>query len=273
MPSIKTPYYSLHPSDNSRWVIIESNDGLKVDTEIRLFGYRHRCKPSIITKENIRIPCSFLCCYGGCYVSLEEIKNIEKILSKIKEDLQSDSINLLNSQNDQIYDPEDRIEEEELYKIRCAPDEWYFEEDSKYKKMTSREKNMALEEEFKYPPKNHCIFLMKNGYCAIHKYFIDNQECWYQKQNKFNICTTFPLDIRPQDRTIGFMEDFQDFFFEKVSCISDDEELKKALQMPYIIWNMKEIIIDRYGEIWWKALNQVAKDWRAKKINIDSLYK
>lgn len=272
MASIKTNQYILYPSDNPQWVIIESNDGLKVDTEVRLFGFRHRCKPSYINRNGFRIPCSYLCCYAGCYVSAQEIRNVEKILPDILKDLQDDSQRVIEQYNNQIYDPSDRIIEDDLYKIRCAPTEWYYEESPQLSKMSADEIEQIMEKEFKFPPKNHCLFLMKNGFCALHKYFLEIGEIWYHKENKFNICTTFPLDIRVQDHTIGFMENFEEFFFEKVACVSYDEELKKALNMPYIIYSMKEIIIDRFGETWWKALNQVAKDWRANKIKILSLY-
>ncbi len=272
MSLIETPNYRLFPSDSSKWVIIESKDGLKIDTEIRILGFRHTCRPHVIKRHGSSIMCSRLCCYGGCYVTPAEIQKISHILPKIKQDLPEDSLAVLNKYQDEFTDPEDHDEEENLYKIRCAPREWVYEDDPELKSCTPEEINKTMDEEFSFPPKNHCLFLMDNGYCAVHKYFLDQGEKWFQQGNKFQICTTFPLDIRPQDQTLAFMDEFEEFFFEKVSCISDDEELKKALRMPYITYDMKDILVDRFSLSFWNALDQVGKDWRAGKINIQDLY-
>ena len=273
MDLIETSLYRLYPSDSSEWVIIENNNGLKIDTEIKILNYRHCCNPSPFKLDDSKeIPCSFLCCYGGCYVQMDEIERISKILPEIKQDLLKDSLELLIKQNDKIFDPTDFDEEEMVYKILCAPHEWIYEDDPSLKNMAEEEKEALMEEEFQFPPKNHCIFLMENGYCAIHKYFVEHGEQWFAKDKKFNICTTFPLDLRPQDGTFGFMDEVADYFFEEVPCVSDDEEKKKNLGMPFVIDNMKDIISDRFSEDWWNALNQVANDFRSNKIDISSLY-
>jgi hypothetical protein len=68
------------------------------------------------------------------------------------------------------------------------------------------------------------------------------------------------------------MEEIDDYLFSKHACISNDEELKKELHMPYIIQSMKEIIVERYSLDWWEAFDAAAKDWRAKKIKFSDLY-
>ena len=35
---------------------------------------------------------------------------------------------------------------------------------------------------------------------------------------------------------------------------------------------MKYIIVDRYGETWWNALNEFAIDFRKKLVSIDDIY-
>ena len=79
-------------------------------------------------------------------------------------------------------------------------------------------------------PQIIAFFLMADGFCAVHKYCNDSGRNWVQ--DKFNICTTFPLDVRPQDKTLAFMKDFDSFTFGPVDCLSDDEDKKAALGMP-----------------------------------------
>ena len=262
MPQIRTKHYTVKPSDSPKWVIICDPQGFEVDVEIRIFDYRYDCRPQQITVKGQKIWCSQLCCYTGCYAVDEEIASTKRILPKILQDLQEDARKLLGENGNQIIDPEDYDAEEKLYKIRCAPGEW-------------DEEDTEEEEKSENVPSNHCIFLMDDGLCATHKYFVEKNEPWVPKNQKFNICTCFPLDIRPQDKTLAFMDGIDDFIFHtnwKASCVSNDEKTKEHFGYPQIIESMKYVIVDRYGETWWASLNAVAKDWRKRTIRLSQIY-
>ncbi len=286
MPSIKLKKYIAKPSDSREWIIIQSKSGLAVDTELRIMDYHYDCQPKQIEVNGKIIYCSELCCYAGCYVNEDEIKRVKEILPKIKPLLKKDSINLLKKVKDQIIVPEDFDKEEKLYKTRTAPEEWEFsddeeeedndepessEDDKKNETNDDDEKDEEEEEEELEPPQNHCIFLTDKGLCAIHQHYNDEGIDWVKE--KFNICVTFPLDIRPQDKTLSFMDDFDAFFYHNVDCISKDEDKKIKLGMPQIINSMKYAIVDRYSLEWWEALSAFSKDYRAGKIDLDEIYK
>ena len=261
MSDHKTSAYTAKPSDSREWIIIESPAGKAIDVQLRVMDYRYDCIPQIIDVGNEKIYCSNLCCYQGCYVSPKEVEYVAKHLKDIKPMLREDSLRVLEMCQDKIYVPEDYDAKENLFKTCCAPREWTNDE-------------LCVEHEDKEaeaPPANHCIFLMHNGLCSVHKFCSDRNINWVK--NKFNICVTFPLDIRPQDKTLAFMDGFDQFTFGKVDCISPDENRKKQLGMPQVIESMKYAIVDRYGEEWWAALNAFAIDYRNGKIDLDSIYK
>ncbi|RLI62015.1 MAG: hypothetical protein DRO88_12320 [Promethearchaeia archaeon] len=284
MPVIRTKNYTVKPSDSREWIIIQSPSGTSVDVELRIMNYHYDCQPKLIDINGEKIYCSQLCCYAGCYVSKKEIKKVEKILPKIKQYLQKDSIDLLEKVNDQIYVPSDYDKEEKLYKTRTAPEEWEFSDDEEEETDEETEENKSNkdieegkereieenEEEIEIP-KNHCIFLTEKGLCATHQYYNENNIDWVKE--KFNICVTFPLDIRPQDKTLAFMDEFDSFAYHEVDCISKDEDMKIKLGMPQIIDSMKYAIVDRYNLEWWEALSAFSKDYRAGKIDLDYIYR
>ncbi len=278
MAIIKTKSYYVKPSDSREWLIIgDIINHKEVDVEIKTLDYLFHCEPKEIEIDGIKVMCSRLCCYTGCYVSKEEINEAQRQIPKISSYLQEDSIKLLKLNNFQIYNPDDYDPEENLYKIRCAPAEWNFadddeeNEDDDEEMEDNKETNVDEEnDEFDLPPRNHCIFLMKNGYCALHKYYLDANENWIKK--KFNICSTFPLDLRPQDGTMAFMSDFNEFAFGEVECLCSDRDLKEKLNYPQIIEEMRDVIIDRFGETWFGALSQCAKDFRVGTIDLDYIY-
>jgi len=284
MPSIKSKKYIAKPSDSREWIIIQSRtkSRLAVDTELRIMDYHYDCQPKKIEINGEKIYCSQLCCYAGCYVSEEKIKKVEDILPKIKPLLQKDSLDLLEKVKDQIIVPEDYDKEENLYKTRTAPEEWVFsdEEEEEEDKDESesleddKEKDADEEEEEEEEvelPQNHCIFLTNKGLCALHQYYNDKGINWVKE--KFNICVCFPLDIRPQDKTLAFMDDFDSFMFLDVDCMSKDEDKKIKLGMPQIIDSMKYAIVDRYSLEWWEALSAFSEDFRAGKIDLDYIYR
>jgi hypothetical protein len=262
LPEIKTSKYLVKPSDSSDWVILRSPKGTEIDVELKILDYHYDCYPKKVKVGDESIYCSRLCCYAGCYVSQKEIDFIEENMKGIFPLLQPDAQKVLKDNDMQIYLPDDFDKEEGLYKTRCAPEEWDYDEDS------SGETDQ--EDDQDEVPANHCIFLMDNGLCASHKYFVDNDINWVQE--KFNICTTFPIDIRPQDKTIAFMDEFETFTFSQVHYLSKDEKKKKRMKMPQIVDSMKYVIAGRYGEEWWDALAAFAGDYRNGKVDIDSLY-
>lgn len=277
MPSIKSKKYIAKPSDSREWIIIQSRtkSRLAVDTELRMMDYHYDCQPKQIEVEvnggKKKIYCSELCCYAGCYVSEEKIKKVEEILPKIKPLLQKDSIELLEKVKDQIIVPEDYDKEEDLYKTRTAPEEWEFSDEEEDNESESLENVKEDEDESFELPQNHCIFLTDKGLCALHQYYNDEGINWVKE--KFGICVTFPLDVRPQDKTLAFMEDFDSFFYHDVDCISKDEDKKIKLGMPQIIDSMKYAIVDRFSLEWWEALSAFSKDYRAGKIDLDYIYR
>jgi len=277
MPSIKSKKYIAKPSDSREWIIIQARTKarLAVDTELRIMDYHYDCQPKQIEINGEKIYCSELCCYAGCYVSEEKIKKVEEILPKIKPLLKKDSIELLEKVKNQIIVPEDYDEEENLYKTRTAPEEWEFsdeddDDEDEEEEEENNEDDENEDENFEIP-QNHCIFLTKKGLCAIHQHYNDEGINWVKE--KFNICVTFPLDIRPQDKTLSFMDDFDAFFYHNVDCISKDEDKKIKLGMPQIIDSMKYAIVDRFNLEWWEALSTFSKDYRAGKIDLDYIYK
>ncbi len=282
MPSIKSKKYIAKPSDSREWIIIQSKSGLAVDTELSIIDYHFDCQPKLVEVNGEKIYCSQLCCYAGCYVSEKKIKKVEEILPKIKPLLQKDSIDLLEKVNDQIIVPEDYDKEEKLYKTRTAPEEWEFsDEDEEEDEEEDTNESESLENDTKDDdvnededhelPQNHCIFLTDKGLCALHQHYNDEGINWVKE--KFNICVCFPLDIRPQDKTLAFMDDFDSFMFLDVDCMSKDEDKKIKLGMPQIIDSMKYAIVNRYNLEWWEALSAFSKDYRAGKIDLDEIYK
>ena len=281
MAVITTDRYLAKPSDSRDWVIIESSDGLAIDVELKLLDYHYDCIPKKLRIDGKEVYCSQFCCYTGCYVTPKEIKEATKILPKIRPYLQKDAIELLYKTKDQFHLPDDYDEVEDLYKTRCSPEEWEYDTeddqdlddsdgnaDSDEEQDEEEDVNEPLEKE--NIPSNHCIFLMEDGLCAPHKYYVDQGMDWVKK--KFNICTTFPIDVRPQDKTLAFMDEFDEFTFADVDCISSDEDRKIKLGMPQVIESMKYVIVDRYGESWWNALNEFAIDFRKKLVSVDDIY-
>jgi hypothetical protein len=266
MGQIQTASYTVIPSDSPKWVIIVDPEGFEVDVEIRVLNYRHDCRPQRVTVDGQEIWCSQLCCYTGCYAYEGEIANTNRILPEVLPYLQEDARALLENNGNQIFLPEDYDAEEKLYKIRCAPGEWDENENEEEEGVGKRE------EETPTVPANHCIFLMDNGLCATHNYFVDKNEPWVPKNQKFNICTCFPLDIRPQDKTLAFMEGIDEFTHLEVSCVSTDEDAKARLGYPQVIDAQKHVIVDRYGESWWKSLSAAAKDWRENRWSLSQIY-
>jgi hypothetical protein len=294
MPEIHTEFYIAKPSDSMNWVLIQSPNGTTVDVELAIMDFRYDCKPQLIEVEEngvtSKIWCSRICCYAGAYVSPEEILNTKKILPTLKKDLQEDSIKFLKENNDIFHVPEDHDQEENLYKTCCIPNEWNYatddEEDEETEEFEVNDDDEEYEEnedfneieegeeeyddEFDLPPKNHCVFLMENGYCATHKYYLEHKQNWVKE--KFNICVTFPLDIRPSDNTIAFMAHYDEFAFTEVHCLTKDENQKKERGYPQIIESMKYAIVDRYNEDFWNALNKFSQDYRAGKITAAMIY-
>jgi hypothetical protein len=128
-------------------------------------------------------------------------------------------------------------------------------------------------------PPQHCIFLMDDGLCSIHKYCVEHNLDWYIY--KFNICTTFPMDLRvtsnatsndavwPLEKRIDdecsttkMMEDFETFLHCKMDCINLNPNVKKEKKVPFIIDSMKYAFVSRYGQELWDALNDYAKKYR-----------
>jgi hypothetical protein len=259
-PEIRTEQYLLRPSDSQKWIVVESPVGTAVDIQLQTTDYHYDCNPGLINMNGQQIPCSRLCCYQGCYINPKEIEFVMEILPDLKLLLTENAIQVLNQYQDQIYIPEDYDPKENLYKTRCAPKEW-----------TQEELNEDHSEDKEVPiPSNHCIFLMENGLCALHKYCVEHGYNWVQK--KFNICVTFPLDLRPKDKTLAFMDGFDHFTFGNVLCISSDEDKKQEVGMPQVVDSMKYAIVDRYGEEWWQAFKAFTEDFRAGKIDLHYIY-
>ncbi len=294
MPNI--PKYKISPSDSDEWFIIElDGKNLKIDVEKRVLTTRYDCipHPVEIKSSNSCISCSHYCCYMGCYVSPVEIKFIEEILPELKSYLPEDSQVILKKYNDEFYLPEDYDPEEKLYKTRCSPEEptrFYYDEDVDEQEIDEDEeveidvtedtediKNSEdLEADITEIPDSKCLFLMADGLCALHKYCDDKGLEW--PIDKFNICTTFPIDIRvarnetaqeapyPMEKrvddecsTLKMMDEYEDFLYTKMNCINLSSKIKAKKNIPYIIDSMKYAIVSRFGEEMWKALHDYAQ--------------
>ncbi|MHA1750955.1 MAG: DUF3109 family protein [Candidatus Helarchaeota archaeon] len=162
--------------------------------------------------------CKSKCCYLGAYVTKEEIQRIRKDILKIKKYLSEQKIKRLNKLHNKFVENKDW---NKLWKIRT----W----------------------------NGSCIFLMENGECAVHRFCIENKINWIDY--KFNICVTFPLDIRPHENIIEFMNDLENEEFD-IWCLRLPKEEKIKLGIRPIIYTMKEVIINRLGYEFWKELEK-----------------
>ncbi|MHA1270688.1 MAG: DUF3109 family protein [Candidatus Helarchaeota archaeon] len=166
--------------------------------------------------------CKSQCCDLGAFITKEEIRKVRKDITKIKEYL---SIN-------------------------------------KQKRLSKLHNKFVLNNGWKDLWKTRtwngtCIFLMDNGGCSIHKFCLDNNINWIKY--KFNICVTFPLDIRPHEKTIEFMEDWNNEEFD-IWCLRSSKQEKIKRHIKPIIYSMKEIIVDRLGLKFWNALEKKYKE-------------
>ncbi|MHA1111738.1 MAG: hypothetical protein ACTSRE_11595 [Promethearchaeota archaeon] len=290
------PKYKISPSDSNDWFIIElAEKKIKIDVEKSVLTTRYDCIPhpvQIKDSDNC-VSCSNFCCYMGCYVSPLEIKFIEEILPQLKPYLTKDSRKVLKKFHDEFYLPEDYDPKEKLYKTRCSPEEttrFYFDEDVDEEEIDADEdeiieiiedsdvdsNSVNLEDNISEVPDSVCLFLMEGGLCALHKYCDDAGLYW--PIDKFNICTTFPIDIRvtqndtakdapyPLEKrvedecsTLKMMDDYDDFLYTKMNCINLSPKIKAKKNVPYIIDSMKYAIVSRFGEEMWKALHDYAK--------------
>jgi len=274
--------YRVLPSDDEDWIIIELvNKKVKVDLEKKVLTYRYDCVPhNIKLKDGIKLVCcSYYCCYCGCYITPVEIEFIENILNELKRNyLPKDSIELLNKFKDEFYLPEEYDINENLFKTRCVPTE----PPSTHEVYEYSQEPDSYEMDIEKVPETHCVFLMENGLCSIHKYLTykyNNNTEW--ALYKFNICTTFPLDIRvtrnetaldapwPDEKrvdddlcSIKMMEDFDNFLYYKMDCINLSDEKKRLQKIPYIIDSLRYAIETRLGRDMWLAINDYAKKYR-----------
>lgn len=297
----EVPKYKIQPSDTDDWFILElENSKIRVDVEKRVLTFRYDCQPHNLIVDKKQVPCSVYCCYAGCYITPEEIAFIERHLSEIKELMSVDSIQLLDEFRNEFYLPEDYDEVEDLYKTRCAPfepseDYGNYEEvanlnPDELEEQISDLKNddnldetdiSTYEDKIRQVPNTHCVFLMDTGLCALHKYLKDSELNW--PLHKFNICTTFPLDIRVTSNhtvkdapypvkkrvndeisVIKMMDEFDDFLFTKMDCINLPDSIKKRFKVPFILDSMKYAITSRFGEDFWLALSDYAEKFRRR---------
>lgn len=280
--------YQILPSDDDEWVIIELIDKkIRVDVKKEILNIRYDCIPHNLQVNGESVPCSRYCCYAGCYIYPREIKFIESILPELKKDyLPKDSLKVLETYRDEFYLPEDYDENEDLYKTRCAP----LESTGQYEYDNIDGDSETFEDNIHEIPETHCIFLMENGLCSIHKYLTDHQGNWFL--DKFNICTTFPIDLRvtlrenaedapyPRERrvddecsTIKMMEDYDQFLFSRMDCIHLSPAMKEKKGVPFLLDSMKYAFVSRFGEDLWLALQDYAEKYRkeseAKKIEFE----
>ena len=143
---------------------------------------------------------------------------------------------------------------------------------------------LTYEDKIPEIPPQHCLFLMDDGLCSVHKYCVEHDLDWHQY--KFNICTTFPMDLRvtrndtskdavwplqkrvdDECSTAKMMEDYETFFHCKMDCINLSPKVKKEKDVPFILDSMKYAFVSRYGEDLWNALNDYAVKYR-KENNI-----
>lgn len=297
MTTISKNFYKISPSDSDDWFIIELvGKKLKIDVEKRVLTTRYDCIPHPVQIKDTSecVSCSNFCCYMGCYISPLEIKFIENNLPQLKPYLTKDSRNVLKKFHDEFYLPEDHDPEENLYKTRCSPEEptrFYYDEDVDEEEIEEDEKEIIeisedleddknsddLEANISEVPDSVCIFLMDDGLCALHKYCDDKGLYW--PIDKFNICTTFPIDIRvtrngtaadapyPMEKrvedecsTLKMMDEYEDFLYAKMNCVNLSPKIKAKKNVPYIIDSMKYAIVSRFGEKMWSALHDYAKE-------------
>ncbi|MBN2156439.1 MAG: hypothetical protein JW776_10380 [Candidatus Lokiarchaeota archaeon] len=297
----KLPKYIVSPSDSDNWFIIDLIDkNIKIDVEKRVLTSRFDCQPHDvhISGSDKSVCCSRYCCYMGCYISPLEIKFIEDHLPEIKRYLSVESQGVLKQYKDEFYLPEDYDPEENLYKTRCSPHEstrFYYDEDVSEEEIDEDENEIIemmenndsadledLESTIDEIPDCSCLFLMEDGLCAVHKFCEDQRIDW--TLHKFNICSTFPIDIRvtrnqtakdapyPEEKrvddecsTLKMMDDYEDFLYTHMNCINLSPKIKAQKKVPYILDSMKYAIVSRFGEEIWLALKEYALQIRHQK--------
>ena len=289
--------YNTYPSDSEDWIILELVEKkIKIDLKKDFLTFRYNCIPHPVSIDGNEFFCSRFCCYAGCYISPREINFIEDILPELKKEyLHNESLLVLKKFRDEFYLPEEYDEEEDLYKTRCSPteasnyvnyengddDDNTSEDDDEGE--SNNEEIETYEKNIESIPGTYCLFLMENGLCSVHKYCNDKGLDW--TLNKFNICTTFPVDIRvtrddssadsiyPMEKrvddecsTLKMMADYDDFLFIMMDCINLSPEIKKKKRIPYILDSMKYAILTRFGEETWLTLNDLAKKYRKQAV-------
>ena len=90
---------------------------------------------------------------------------------------------------------------------------------------------------------------MDNKLCSIHKFCLDNNVNWIKFH--FDLCVTYPLRISREEDFIHIEEELA----TKEYILPCFKTLDKDPSNP-LIYSMKEVIIDRLGQKFWKALEK-----------------
>ena len=158
-----------------------------------------------------------ICCSEGTSTSMDEIKRIRKDIDDIKKYLNISKNKRLNKINNIFYR-------------------------KNYKKGNWRLRKWN----------SSCIFLMDNKLCSVHKYCIDNNIDWIKYH--FNLCVTYPLRIVKEQSIIHVEEELKNKEYV-LPCFKKDNECGYH-KSNMLVYSMKEVIIDRFGEDFWRSLEK-----------------
>ena len=180
----------------------------------------------IIDKEifNYTFRCMFpgcgLCCFAGTTITSNEIKRVKPIIDELKSYLSISKVKRLDKLENSFYTRHRGTR----YKLRT----W----------------------------DSSCIFLMEDKRCAVHAYCLDNKINWIKFH--FDLCVTYPLSINQTDRIIQIEEELYNGEYV-YPCFNQKQgdDINRDID---IVYYMKDVIIDRFGQSLWESLEKKYKN-------------
>jgi len=181
---------------------------------------------------NYTFKCTFpscgLCCFAGTVVTIDEINRVTGIVDDLKPYLSESKVKRLDKLGNSFYTD---YPVEGLFKLRT----W----------------------------NRSCIYLMEDERCAVHKYCLDNGIDWVKFH--FDLCVTYPLRISRSRGIIHIEEELynREYVYH---CFNKKEEGSRENKEIDLVYYMKEVIIDRFGQSFWEDLENRYKHTIVEKL-------
>ena len=161
------------------------------------------------------------CCFAGTLVTLDEINRVNSIIDKLKLYLSESKVRRLKKLENVFYTG---FPVEGFFKLRT----W----------------------------NSSCIFLMEDKRCAVHKFCLDHGIDWIKFH--FDFCVTYPLRISKKRDIMHIEEELinKEYVYP---CFSRRDENSETDVEAHLVYYMKNVIIDRFSEEFWEALERKYK--------------